>query len=224
MGATIILAKESSTRCVKHINEVERGSNEFLCVGCSKEMVVVKSVARKRDWHFRHKIDTDCNGARDKALHDFAVQVLLESEKIIIKKNLSINYSNPRKEVTVFGKRSDVTAMYNERDIHFEVFVTHDLEKDKIALYQKNQILCVKIDLSDLYNLPLSANEIRNKVLNYPNNKTLIYWPSSHIENASDPDNTILLALIAFIGFIASVFIVKKLRKKSIPRYKRCRY
>lgn len=224
MGATIKLAKESSTQCVKHINDVERSSNEFICVGCGNEMIVVKSVARKRDWHFRHKTETDCNGARDKALHDFAVQILLESEKITIKKNLSINYSNPRKEVSVLGKRSDVTALYNERDIHFEVFVTHDLDKEKIALYQKNEILCVKLDLSELYDLPLPPNEIRNKVLNYFNNKTLVYWPSGLSENSSDSDNSILLALFAFVGFIASVFIVKKLRNKSTPRYKKYRY
>ena len=176
MSATISLAKQESTGVVQHINEVDKQEGfVFICVGCGKEMIVVKSKPRKRDWHFRHAIESNCTGGKDTALHDYAVQILTENEAITIRKDLHISYSNPRKEVTVFGKRSDVTVTHENEDVHFEVFVTHDLGQEKIDTYKTNKIKCVRIDLSNPELLTASPDVIKETVLTQQKNKTIIY-------------------------------------------------
>lgn len=212
MSATIILAKNLTAGTIQHINDVDRGKEiYFTCVGCGKEMIAVKSVARKRDWHYRHKIESDCAGARDTALHDYAVQTLMDSKRIFIRRNFCIEYSNPRKEVSVLGKRSDVTVSYNSSELHFEVFVTHDLDSEKIALYQLNKILCVKIDLSYLINIPASPIEIRNAVLENHLNKKIIFWLPSTINPVSKTQNPILKVIVVILGVLASIFFIKYL-------------
>jgi hypothetical protein len=177
LSATISLAKQETTGVVQHINEVDKQQGfVFICVGCGKEMIVVKSRPRKRDWHFRHAIESNCTGGKDTALHDYAAQILIENEAITIRENLHISYSNPRKEVTVFGKRSDVTVTHENTDVHFEIFVTHDLGQEKIDAYKINKVKCIRIDLSNSELLTASPDAIKEAVLNQQKNKTIIYW------------------------------------------------
>jgi hypothetical protein len=50
MSATISLARQESSGIIQHIDEVDKGHGiAFVCVGCCKEMIVVKSKPRKRD-------------------------------------------------------------------------------------------------------------------------------------------------------------------------------
>ena len=137
MSATITLAKEKETGLIQHINDVvkEKGLL-YRCVGCDKEVIVVKSKPRKKEWHFRHKVESSCTGGRDTALHDYAVQILINNSAVKVSKKLEITYTNPRKEVSFLGKRSDVTVTYENKDIHFEVYVTHDLDPEKIDIYK----------------------------------------------------------------------------------------
>jgi hypothetical protein len=226
MSATIILAKQESTDRILHINYVETNRIGFSCVGCSKEMVVVKSEARKKDWHFRHKDVTECNGRRDKALHDFAVQLLMENTEVAISEELQIVYNDPRKEVALLGKRSDVTVKYgDDEDVHFEVFVTHDLDKEKVDLYRNKKVKCVKIDLSNPDLLTAQPENIKDAVLKQTKNKTVVYWedekqietvqPASS-DSVNGNNNSWLYLILLFLGasFIYNLFTGAK-RKKS---------
>ncbi len=223
MGATIILAKQESTDRILHINDVEKDRIGFSCVGCSKEMVVVKSEARRKDWHFRHKDVTCCNGSKDKALHDFAVQLLMANAEIAISKKLQITYNEPRKEVALFGKRSDVTVKFETEDIHFEVFVTHDLDKEKIDLYKTKKIKCIKIDLSNPELLTAQPENIVDAVLRQTKNKTVVYWEDEKLIETIQPassdsgnGNGWLYLLFFFLGatYIYNLFTGSK-RKNS---------
>lgn len=211
MSATITLARQGSSDIIQHITRVDKSQGLFYtCVGCGKEMIVVKSDARKRDWHFRHIIEENCTGGRDTALHEYAVQVLIESEAIRITKGLHISYTNPRKEVTVFGKRSDVTVTHENEDVHFEVFVTHDLDKGKIDIYKINKIKCVRIDLSNPDLLMTSPERIKELLLNQHANKSIIYWPELQKKTGSDWGN--ILAWI--LGSIGIAFLLRLLFKR----------
>ena len=218
MSATITLAKQESTGRILHINDILKNQRTgFYCVGCGKEMIVVKSEARKKEWHFRHSEETLCAGSRDTALHDFAVQVLMENAAISISKKLQIAYSDPRKEITVFGKRSDVTVKYENEDVHFEVFVTHDLDKEKIDIYKANNIKCVHIDLSHPVWLTASPEEIKEAVLSFHKNKTIIYWKNEPLtENQQNISlGNIILGIAALIGL---GFLIKRLSGKRRRR------
>ena len=75
--------------------------------------------------------------------------------------------------------------------MHFEVFVTHDLSKEKIQFFEDNKIKCVRIDLSNPDLLTASQETIKNKVLNQYHNKILIYWENNIVTNNSVSNNSV---------------------------------
>lgn len=217
MGATITLAKQHATGLVQHINDVVREkAGLYHCFGCSAEMIAVKGKAKKREHHFRHKVDTNCAGGRDKALHDYAVQVLMENIEVTVSKKLQIGYSNPRKEVSFHAKRSDVTVTYENEDVHFEVFVTHDLSQEKVSIYKANKIKCVLINLSDPVWLTASPNAIKEAILFQHRNKKLIYWKDASIPMSEEFNlKSNLMGVVATIGI---AYLIKKILSKKSSR------
>ena len=206
MSATITLAKEKETGLIQHINDVvkEKGLL-YRCVGCDKEVIVVKSKPRKKEWHFRHKVESSCTGGRDTALHDYAVQILINNSAVKVSKKLEITYTNPRKEVSFLGKRSDVTVTYENEDIHFEVYVTHDLDPEKIDIYKNYKKKCVKIDLSEPGLLTATPEKIKEAVLSQHRNKTIIFWKDEVLTAVNSNERNfnwkhLLIVIAAFIG------------------------
>lgn len=206
MSATITIARDISTARIFHIDNVDKTiKTEFECCECKQKLSPVKTEARGKDWHFRHLQSTDIVKCRSTALHDFAVQILMDNTGITISKKLQIVYSEPRKEVTVLSKRSDVTVKYENEDVHFEVFVTHDLDQEKIEIYNANKVKCVRIDLSEPELLTASPEKIKEAVLNQYKNKTIVYW-QPEIVNQNETSKPffnwkhLLVLIAAFIG------------------------
>ncbi len=220
MSATIAKAKDILTGRIFHIDNVDKTIKaEFECCECKQKLSPVKTEVRGKDWHFRHLQTTDIAKCRSTALHDFAVQILMENAAISISKKLQIAYSDPRKEITVFGKRSDVTVKYENEDVHFEVFVTHDLDNEKIGIYKDNKVKCVRIDLSEPVLLTASPEKIKEAVLNQYKNKTVVYWQDEIVKphESNEPDfgfKHLLLLAGAFIGlrFLYNRFFKPKRR------------
>src|SRR5687768_11945476 len=107
MSATITLARMEDGKII-HINEFKKADKKlYSCAGCSEKITGVKSELKKKDWHFRHVPSDDIDSCISKALHNLTVQLLMENESVIIGKNNRIQYSNPRKESSFFGRRSD---------------------------------------------------------------------------------------------------------------------
>jgi hypothetical protein len=214
MSATTTLVKQKSTGRTVHINDVDVADRQdFCCSGCGKDVVVVKSDARIRDWHFRHPPDEVCTGGRDTALHDYAVQILLESDSISLTKSLHIQYSEPRKEVYIYGKRSDVTVKFGGEDVHFEVVVTHDLDEEKIALYKTNKAKCVRIDLTETSLLSAIPETIQEVVLKDIRVKSLIYWNDEIQKEKLKEGFSLKDILVLGITLTAILVAVKKLFK-----------
>jgi uncharacterized protein YlaI len=213
MGATIAIAKDLITERLLHISEVDKSSmKDFVCCDCHQRLVPVKTERRGKDWHFRHPPDSDIIKCRSTALHDYAIQILVENSNIFIKKNQSINYGETRKEVSINNKyRSDVTVRFGNEDLHFEVFVTHDLDSIKTEEYQNNKIKCIKIDLSSPQLLSAQPNEIEDEVLKNYNNKKIIYWD----ENIASKENSNLFnSVLLFFGTLTAIFLLKRFYKK----------
>lgn len=176
MSVKLAFGKESTTGEIIHIENVDKADNrQYMCCGCGIDLTPVKSEARKKDWHFRHKDTANITSCRSTALHDYAVQLIVENNTITISKELTISYTNPRKEIPIFSKRSDVTVLYENIDAHFEVLVTHDLDQEKIDIYKQQKIRCVRIDLSDPTYLSVSSSKIKDAVLYEPDTKTIVY-------------------------------------------------
>ena len=214
MSATLTYAKNKSSGKVEHIGQVNKAADEiYECCDCGATLTVVKSAARKKDWHFRHKDAVDIAKCQATSLHDFAVSVILDNTAIVISRNMRIEYSNPRKEVSVFStKRSDVTVEYGNGDVHFEVFVTHDLGQEKTDLYREGRIPCIKVDLSAPWWLSASAEEVIDAVLLSYDNKEKIYWPEEPVAKPIRPSD-IEKAVIAVVLILLAYFVFFRRRK-----------
>lgn len=175
MSATIAIAKDVLTGRIFHIDNVDKTiKTEFECCECKQKLSPAKTEARGKDWHFRHLQTTALAKCRSTALHDVAVQILKDYTGIAISKKLQIVYSEPRKEVTFLGKRLDVTVKYENENVHLEVFVTHDLDNEKIGIYKANKVKSVRIELSEPELLTAPPEKITEAVLNQYKNKAIV--------------------------------------------------
>lgn len=216
MSAKITLGIIEGSENLVHINDVNKSlDNVFFCPGCRMILIPVKSDARKKDWHFRHYKESKCTGERDIALHNYAIQILLTHDTVTLPKIGTISYSNPRKEVTIFEKRSDVAVMYDDVEVHFEIFVTHDLDTSKIGMYKSNKVRCIKVDLSARNLLVASPEVIKDAVLTQIKNKLLIYWHDDNLQQPVQQHSAVKLedVVLAVIGFFIIRYVVLRIRK-----------
>ncbi len=222
MSATITIARDISTGRIFHIDDVDKNNGaSFECCECRQKLSPVKTEARGKDWHFRHLQTADITKCRSTALHDFAVQVIMDNTVISISKKLQIAYTNPRKEVTVFSKRSDVTVYHDNEDVHFEVFVTNDLSQDKHTIYKTNKVKCVRIDLSEPSLLTASPEKIKETVINQYKNKTVVYWQDEILKpfESTQADFSLKYVLILIGAFLGLRFLYNhffKTKKRNL--------
>jgi hypothetical protein len=137
----------------------------------------------------------------------------MEGNEIALTKDLNIGYTNPREEVFVMSKRSDVTATYENKDVHFEVFVTHDLDQEKIDIYKTNKIKCVHINLSDPDWLTATPEKIKDAVLNQHKNKTIIHWMDEPLPVNAEGINWAKIFWWA-LGALGLIYLFMKLSRR----------
>jgi hypothetical protein len=212
MSATITLARREDGKII-HINEFQKADKGlYSCAGCNEKVTGVKSELRKKDWHFRHAPSDDIDSCISKALHNLAVQLLMENESVIIGKNNRIRYCNPRKESSFFGRRSDVMVNYGGQDIHFEIFVTHDCEPEKIKVYKTNKIKSVLIDLSNPSLKTADRKTVEDLVLADYTNKRIIYWEDEKEPVIENNPSFSWQKVLLFIGLlVGAYYAIKKL-------------
>lgn len=162
-----------------HINEVDKGSNDsYFCPGCQSALTPVKGQIRQQ--HFRHLEDTYSPSCRSNALHEYAVQVIKENNKIRIRNNLTVDYTATeiKKRVITDASyiESDIAIQYVEEHIYVEVVVTHDMDMAKTNVYKDRQLKCLRIDLSDTSFLTMPPEKIKEHVLTNISIRNVIYW------------------------------------------------
>lgn len=216
MGDLILICNDESGR-PWHIDEVDKlVPRSYFCINCQSEMEV-GSKARK-SWHFRHKVASLCKGAYNSELHSLAVRILCDGSEMNIPRNRKVTYSNPKIEQKVGANfRSDAVVSLGDSDVHYEVVVSNDLTEDKILYYQSSKTNCIKIDMSFEKYKSARFDHIKEMVLEYEGNKTLIYWQydslvpgSSNIE-LLDEENGFLSRLMEQLFNLpkkAAVFLI----------------
>lgn len=213
MSAKITLAINQSSGYVDHIDQVDKNNKfHYRFRGCEKDLIVVKSNARKKDWHFRHVIETSCSGAYDKALHDYAVQVILDNTSMIIEKYLRMEYSSPKKEQWIGAVRSDVKVVHNAEEIHIEIVVTHDMDENKLEYYRSEHIKCIRIDLSNPGLRKADTATIKEAILEDYTNKELFNWNETFTVPArpAAPKSWLDFAIPVLV-FLALIFFVRNM-------------
>ncbi|RFM29584.1 hypothetical protein DXN05_00950 [Deminuibacter soli] len=185
-----------------------------ICYQCEQKLEAVQG---QRDWYFRHSDKSTCIGNNETALHQFA-KFLLYQNRYVNSKKKTINYTEPVLETVIDKYRSDVSATYNNEELHFEIVVHHDLTTDKKLHYRSNKINCIRIDLSDPLLLSAQPDQIKYAVLQDKENKSFIQWNEDkvYIEEVSNSDNHNWL--IAGLIFLGSIFLF---RKSLFGQYKR---
>lgn len=208
MSAQVPYAKSVLNDRVYHINEVPIGSKEeFICCECKNKLISVKTERRGKDWHFRHPPNADISKCRSTALHDFAVQVLMNNNSIVLSKHHKISYSVVGKEVRLDNDyRSDVTVKFESDVLHFEVFVTHDMEQHKQEFYESQKIKCCRIDLSEKELLTQPPEYITNLVLNEYKKKSLLGWELVKPKQWYEKPEYIIPIIIAFFVSLYAIF------------------
>jgi len=172
-NTSIKLAFHIPTSKVIHIDNADNGKAcKCECLKCKEKLIAVQGDIR--DEHFRHNTNIICNGSQETALHLLGKQILLENNQITIPKWGTINYSDASIEKKFDSTRPDVTAIYNEQNIYFEIAVKHFIEKDKENFFTTGQHKCVEIDLSDADTT--SYEKIKNLVLCQTSNKKIFGW------------------------------------------------
>jgi hypothetical protein len=177
MSAIFAIGKSLDTGLPVHVSKAKSGSqSNCVCYKCNKRLVAVKG---QRDWYFRHSRQygkyTNCEGSPEIALHEYAKLILFTNHKLNTTKG-PIKYNHTQLETCIGSFSSDVTATSSGKDIHFEIVVSRDLCPEKQQFYIKNEINCIKIDLTSVSLFQVSPEGITHAVLTAKGNKTFVYW------------------------------------------------
>jgi len=178
VNTAIKLAYHTQTAKVIHIDHAENGrACQCECMKCNEKLIAVQGDIRVK--HFRHDKNPDCDGSQETALHQLGIQILVENNQIAIPIIGLIDYSNAIEEKKFYATRPDVTAIYREQSLYFEIAVNHFMEPDKDLFFTTGHHKCVEIDLSAADTF--SYEKIKNSVLIETSNKKLLGWEQVQI-------------------------------------------
>jgi hypothetical protein len=205
------LGKLKDTGEIIDVYRSERGSScNCICPDCGKDFIAAQG--EKNEWHFRHKYDTTCSGGQETALHQLAKEILFKNSMISLPDYGVVNYSEAKMEKGFQGIIPDVSAIVENQDIFFEVFVTHKVENEKEKFYKNGQHKSVEVDLSNFQYSTMEALE--KEVLQNNENKRIIFWELRETKT----DESLRYVLIFLLSIVGGYLIWDyfKSRKRSI--------
>lgn len=168
---------------IVHITELdtsERGLKcQCVCPKCHGDLIA--KMGKVQTWHFAHAHNEDCFGSDETALHLLAKKILVE-EKVLKIPNLSIgvfldpkvgyclfdewksnqqvlksyyiNFKHDRCEYNHGPYYLDYAGVVNGQLFAIEIYITHEVDEEKIDYLRATGIPCVEIDLGWAYHYP----------------------------------------------------------------------
>jgi len=197
------------------IDEAER-KLFYKCANCGNQMVVVKGEQRKKEWHFRHYEDTNCNGGQETVIHKLAKQIIVENSEILIP-NEKLSYSQAREEEPFLSIVPDVIVVANNENIYFEIAVTNPVNISKESFYKNGKYKSIEIDLSNI-SYDIRLDDLKVLVLNQESNKRKIFWAEESNNKKNSSDNYLLAILLGIGTFVLGFFIFGR-KSKSKKRF-----
>jgi hypothetical protein len=202
-------ALDLRTDDIVFIDNAERKFHK--CSKCQQRLTPVKGEARKKEWHFRHQIDSDCTGGQETLIHKLAKQFICENFQILIPYETLI-YSQARQEKRFESIIPDVTVFANGHNVYFEVAVTNPVDTLKESFYKSGQHKSVEIDLTGIP-YDIRPKDLKEMVLYQADNKRKIFWEpiSETIYQVKQDKESLWKHPVVILGYIVvGLFLLYK--------------
>lgn len=163
-----------------HVTDVERGKScNCFCPDCKSPLIASKGT--KKQPHFKHAVDNNCEGGLESAIHLAAKQIIREKkqislsafilkrsvkdskniryveEKTVIKRGTIVQFDSIIEEAELHGMRVDILAKKGMTRLIIEIFYRHKVDTQKRQKIVDANISAIEIDLSDL-----TSDDVRN--------------------------------------------------------------
>lgn len=182
---------ENASGRLVDVDSVDNGLQcNCICPHC-KQRLVAKNGGTKREHHFAHHSETECEGARMTALHLLAQQIIQDKKAIMLpdyegqyyrKHTNLIHFDSISLEETKEGLRPDCIGVKTGSDqmkhsLWIEILVTHEVDEDKQKKIQSRNVSCIEIDLSDMLNTDYTEDSITHRLLNEKKDRKWVNCP-----------------------------------------------
>lgn len=156
-----------------HIADVQSGKKcDCFCPSCRIPLVAVKG--NKRQHHFRHDVDHECESGLESAIHLAAKQIIMERKLItlpecvsvasardsrgiehteretVVRAGTTIRFNSVEAEKELHEMKADILAMAGNTPLIIEIFYRHKVDDQKSFKMVKANVSAIEIDLSDL--------------------------------------------------------------------------
>ncbi|MBQ7011380.1 MAG: topoisomerase DNA-binding C4 zinc finger domain-containing protein [Clostridia bacterium] len=192
-NSTKLLFGLKDGECV-HIDSVESGLKcGCFCPACGEALVAKKG--SKNAHHFSHYSASNCEYGYESALHQAAKVILSNSKKMVLPPIEWNNRSSGRYHLKMDGNLHDSTEIVIDnvelecrfgnivpdivvysggKKFFIEIYVSHEVDEEKLEKLKKTGISTLQIDLSKKDEL-ISQEELENVLLNGVEEKEWLY-------------------------------------------------
>lgn len=198
-----------------HISEVQSGLEcNCICPSCGERLVAKKG--NQKIHHFAHMNHADCAQAYESALHLGVKRVLekerrllfpatyktsLFGEKTIVKEQTLLEIERLLIEKRVGQIIPDILIQIHHSWCFIEIFVTHQVDSDKLAKIEKMNIAALEIDFSHI-DREVNDEVIRRILLEREDLKSWLYNAKIKQIEKLDRDKTIQDIIIGKIDVL----------------------
>jgi hypothetical protein len=209
MEPKITFAKDKATSEFVRIENAANGDKcNGICYQCEKDLRAIQGKEIK--WHFRHVVETDCQGGFETAIHYGAKQILEASLFVKLHDGRVFNYENTLKEKSISSFRPDIQLVNDQETLLIEIKVEHGISDEKLLKIKEYNKRVIEINLSEV-SREITYEELKELVLNETNNKSLIHTPTVPQKDELFP-TWLKIAFGFFVGWIIYSLLFPKRR------------
>ena len=157
---------------------------KLVCPACGSDLIA--KLGEAREHHFAHASSSPCEYGLETALHKRAKEILEEEKRINLPEITARSEVLAGCKQVILDKvwlenrlgniRPDVRATSKEgEELLVEIYVTHEVGKEKIKRIQELSISTIEVDLSDLSHASISDEELRSILIQGTERKKWLY-------------------------------------------------
>lgn len=168
---------------IVHIADTEVKSGKrcgLICPSCKSQLIAAKG--SKKQHHFKHNFDRECEGGLESAIHLSAKQMIMERKEITLpeltlttmkidSKEMkytesetvtqcrAVSFDSVQDEKELHGMKADILASAGNRHLIIEIFYRHKVDDQKREKIITSNISAIEINLSALTQEDLKDRE-----------------------------------------------------------------